>query len=80
METIQHLFINCKYLDDFWLRVINTFKPCGISKQVRSLQYLVIGITTELVEYKWINVLFNYIGFTLYKPYICSDRRTKLCN
>ena len=81
LETIEHFFINCKNLDDFWLRVtFNTFKSCGMSKLVRSLQYLVIGYKTELVEYKWINVLFNYIGFTLYKPYICSDRRTKLCN
>ena len=43
LETIEHCFINCTYLDDVWLRVTNTFKSCGISKQVRSLQYLVVG-------------------------------------
>ena len=24
--------------------------------------------------------MFNYFGFTRYKPYVCSERRTKLCN
>ena len=46
-----------KKLDDFWLRVTNTFKSCGISKLVSCLQYLVIGYKTELIKYKWINVL-----------------------
>ena len=30
------------------------FKACGVSKQVRSLQYLVIGYKSELLEYNWI--------------------------
>ena len=56
LETIEHFFINCNYLDDVWLRVTNTFKSCGMSKVVRSLQYLVIGYKTWIIEYKWINV------------------------
>ena len=39
-----------------------------------------IGYKTELVEYKWINVFVIYIGVTIYNSYICSERRTKLCN
>ena len=42
-------FSSTKNLDDFWLRVTNTFKSWGISKHVRSLQYLVIGYQTHIL-------------------------------
>jgi len=38
----------------FWTRISYVFKTCGVSKQVRSLQYLVIGYKSELLEYNWI--------------------------
>jgi len=67
METIDNFLIECKCLDTFWTRIAYVFKSCGVSIQVRSLQYLVIGYKSELLEYNWINVLFSYIGFTIHK-------------
>jgi len=64
----------------FWTRISYVFKACGVSKQVRSLQYLVIGYKSERLEYNWINVLFSYIGFAIYKSYFCSERRKKQFN
>ena len=73
-------FIDCKCLDTFWTRISYVFKSCGVSKQVRRLQYLVIAYTSEPLDYKWINVLFNYIGFVIYKSYFCCQRRNKQSN
>ena len=75
MEIIQ-----CKCLDTFWTRISYVFKSWGVSKQVRRLQYLVIGYKSDPLDYKWINVLFNYIGFVIYKSYFCCERRNKQSN
>jgi len=80
METVEYFLIECKCLDTFWTRISYVFKSCGVSKQVRSLQYLVIGYKSEPLDYKWINVLFNYIGFVIYKSYFCCQRRKKQFN
>ena len=77
METVDHFLIECKYLDTFWTHISYVFKSCGVSKQVRSLHYLDIGYKSELLEYNWINVLFSYIGFAIYKSYFCCERRKK---
>ena len=37
----------------FGTRISYVFKSCGVSKQERSLQYLVIGYKSELLEYNW---------------------------
>ena len=64
----------------FLIRISYVFKARGVSKQVRSLQYLVIGYKSELLEYNWINVLFSYIGFAIYTSYFCCERRKKQFN
>ena len=67
VETMVHVISNCKYLAICWLRVNNTFKFCGISKQVRTLQYIVISYKTELLDYYgvtycWTNLDLLYIN------------------
>ena len=42
--------------------------------------YLHGNYPTELLEYNWINVLFSYIGFAIYKSYFCCERRKKQFN
>ena len=74
METVDHFLIESKCLDTFWTRISNVFKSCGVSKQIRRLQYLVIGYKSELLEYNWTNVLFSYIVF------FCCERRKKQFN
>ena len=77
METVDHFLIEYKCLDTFWKRISYVFKSCSVSKQVRKLQYLVIGYKSELLEYNWINVLFSYIGFAIYKSYfVVKDGKT----
>ena len=80
METVDLFLIECKCLDTFWTRISYVLKSCGVSKQVRRLQYLVIGYKSELLEYNWINVLLSYIGFAIYKSYFCCERRKKQFN
>jgi len=48
IETVDHFVIECKCLDNCWTRISYVFKSCGVSKQVISLQYLVIGYKSEL--------------------------------
>ena len=64
----------------FTWKLSYVFKSCGVSKQVRSLQYLVIGYKSELLEYNLINFLFSYIGFAIYESYFCCERRKKQFN
>ena len=67
--------LTIKCLDTFWTRIAYVFKSCGVLKHVRGLQYLGIGYKSERLEYNWINVLFIYIGFAIYKYYFCCERR-----
>ena len=56
------------------------FKSCGVSKQVRSLHYLVIGYKSELLEYNWINVLFSYIGLLFINLIFVVNERKNILN
>ena len=42
-SLVKHLLIDCKCLGTFWTSISYVSKSCGVSKQVSSLHYLVIG-------------------------------------
>ena len=64
-ESYNHLFINCKYLDDFWNTITLIFKAYGIENNIKKLKYIVIGYKIKYPEYKSINTLFSLIGFSI---------------
>jgi hypothetical protein len=79
LENLEHFFIKCPYLRDFWTTVHNLFKKLNISK-LFSLNEIVIGYKYELTEYHEINILINQIIYIIYKCYFISERRTKEIN
>ena len=62
METVDHFLIEYKCLDTFWTRISYVFKSCGVSIQVRSLQYLVIGYKSELLEFYLVILVLLFIN------------------
>jgi len=65
LYTIVWGVLRLSILDTFWTRISYVFKACGVSKRL---------------EYNWINVLFSYIGFAIYKSYFCCERGKKQFN
>ena len=74
-ESYQHLFINCKILNEFWNKIIELFKLCGISNNIKSLNNIIVGYKIDNPEYQDINKLFALVGFSIYKAYFISEAR-----
>ena len=82
-ESVDHFFIQCNYLNEFWSTIKHAFELCGIHKQVRYLKYISFGYNIDLEGFKNINIIFSnfsYISFVIYKAYFISNRRTNPCN
>ena len=79
-ESYKHLFIECKQIKDFWNKINDLFKFCGINKNINSLYNIVIGYKIDHPEYIDINKIFSLIGFSIYKTYFLSESRTKKVN
>ena len=78
IEDYEHFFLTCRKIEPFWQSIANALCSCGISKDLRQLQYIVLGYKTP--DYSNINLLINVVSYSLYKSYLVSERRLKECN
>ena len=67
VDNMEHLFVRCSLVTNFWNRITDTFKALGINKEIRNIKSIVIGYNTENASYYEINLIFSIIGFTIYK-------------
>ena len=74
VDSISHFLVECKYLDPFWSKVVDTFKQCGINTSVRNLFHLIIGYNIDFVDYDLVNIILSYIGFVIHKAHFCSEQ------
>ena len=74
-ETYTHLFIKCGEIQHFWDKIIDLFKYCGLTNNVKTLKNIVIWYKIDNPNYFNINVLFSLIGFSIYKGYFISESR-----
>jgi hypothetical protein len=74
-EDYDHFFLKCKALDIFWKHIQTAFELCGYSKNMCVLKYIVLFYKNPK-EYTDVNLIFSYIGFTIYKSYFISEERT----
>ena len=79
IESLEHLFIECSYIEHFWNNMRSLFRSLGICKTF-SMFELVIGYKTEFKEYQDINIILSQVFYTIYKGYIKSERRTNQIN
>ena len=77
LETMQHFFIECNCISSFWTHILNILVHCGVSKPLNNIKYLILGYKTDFKECNLLNVLLSYIGFSIYKGYYISERRSK---
>ena len=66
-ETYMHLFIKCKAVETFWLKIENIFKLIGVNHNVKKLKNIIIGYKINSVEYYPINNVFALIAFVIYE-------------
>jgi flagellar biosynthesis/type III secretory pathway chaperone len=78
IETLQHFFIDCNYISNFWTHILNTLEHCGVANPLNKLKYIILGYKIYFKECNLLNVLLSYIGFAIYKGYYISERRSKL--
>ena len=72
----MHLFIKCKAVKTFWIKIENIFRLIGINHNVKKLKNIIIGYKINSVEYYPINNVFALIAFVIYKAYYVSECRT----
>ena len=77
IETMQHFFIECNCISNFWTHILNILEQCGVSKPFNNLKCLILGYKIDFRECNLLNVLLSYIGFSIYKGYYISERRSK---
>ena len=80
IETINHLLIECPYINTFWKTINEIIKFLGINKRFDNLEYLLIGYKSEFRRYDDFNILLNIIGFIIYKSFLISNRRKERIN
>ena len=83
-DSIEHLFIHCKSVENYWKRITDTFKSIKIFKEICNIRNIVLGYSFEHHKQNlniWqLNLIFNIIGFSIYKAYIISNQRTEDMN
>jgi len=62
-------FVKCQAVKSYWMNVSVLLHSCGISKNLCSLQYILEGYTIVESDYFYINIVFVFIGFSIFKSY-----------
>ena len=73
------MFIECKELKDFWNKINELFKYCGINKDIKKLYNIVIGYKIDHPKYIDINRILCLIGFSIY-TFLSDSHHTKKVN
>ena len=79
VETLEHFFIKCSYVDTFWEIIHILFNQQGICKRF-SMYEIVIGYKIQYKEFQEINLILSQITYSIYKSYMISERRSKTIN
>jgi hypothetical protein len=79
VETMEHFFLKCSYVQRLWEQIQTVLRCCNIQKRI-SFQDIIIGYKVNFTEYNEINLFLSQVTYTIYKCYMMSERRTKLTN
>lgn len=80
VEDYNHFFIQCKYLEQFWVKIKELFLHLNLDEHVLSLPHLVFGYKITDESYNEINFLLTIIVFSIHKTYYLSNGKTKIIN
>ena len=75
VEDYEHVFITCKAVRPLWERLLPIFRLSGFENNLQSLKTLIIGYSITHKCYNDVNMIFNLIGFCIYKGYYISDKK-----
>ena len=78
VEDYEHFFITCKAVRPLWERLLPIFRLSGFENNLQSLKTLIIGYNITNKCYNDVNMIFNLIGFCIYKGYYISDKKMQI--
>ena len=75
VETYDHYFLTCRYLENFWNEINILFEKIKLDNHIISLKSIVLGYKTNEIGYYELNYLLTIIIFTIYKSYCVSEHK-----
>ena len=76
-EDYEHMFINCRAVQQLWTKLEITFRHCHFSYSMKNLEYLIIGYKPGQEQYIELNNILTMIGYAVFKGYCLSENRKK---
>ena len=76
-EDYKHLFIECKFNEEFLNYVTDLLKQIGINNNIWTLKNIVFGYKISEKSYYELNLIITIIAFSIYKFYYISDKKSK---
>ena len=75
VESYEHVFIECSTVQMSWTNIHAILRECGIDKNIKSLEYIILGYKISNAKYHMLNQLLTLFGFCIYKAYFLSDSK-----
>ena len=79
-DNYKHYFIECRCVDSLWSLIDDILRKQNYNVQLRNLYFIVLGYKIVDTKYREFNILMSMIGYTIYKHYHISNRRTDNCS
>ena len=76
-ENYEHMFLKCKYLNDFWKKIHELLQKLKIGLHVLSIKNLIFGYKIEDNNYYDINYFLTILMFAIHKCYYMSEQKVK---
>ena len=79
IETLQHFFLQCPYVQPIWISMHLILKKLGIDHKFGMFE-IIVGYKVQYRAYEDLNIILSQIVYVSYKTYFMTERRTKGIN
>ena len=80
IEDYQHVFIQCKYHQNFHNILKTLFEHLGFQKEMITIKNIIFGYKIQDKEYHTINYIVTCASYSIYRAYYISEIKTKQVN
>jgi len=79
-ESLLHNLLYCPKVRNVWIKIRNLIYECSGEDITIDEQMLVVGYNIDKNEYSFINLIINFMEYSIYKVYLLENYRNKRFN